>query len=485
MIPLHSLLTMTPASSPADEKPPPDAFDDVPPQPPVAPQPYNQPTPPQQYNQPTPPQDLAPQNQNHPAPPAFNNPFEQAHHHQLHTAAVPHHANQHGGIPLPHAPQPHGASYSFNRSYQNGEPGYFAAAAPRTDSLGSNHGSGGSAPGTPGPGRVAIPRRGTGPMSADVTVPPRPKPGRKPIEADNQHDRRRTQNRLAQRNFRDRRQQKLSELHEQIEQQRADRQADHARFHNELSQLEQQNKELRAELEAVRGENASLREQLCQAVQARSTGNFRRDTTGDAAMSGLAAPVPATNRRTGPSNVNRGTSPVVASGSGTSNGSASGSASADANASTTASANASATDNATDNANTNATDNAPSTTDAIASPLETDFTYLSRPRQAGSFRQNVAYIAAGPPQSPSTATSSPSATAPARASSPPTVEAAHTLLGIEGKIYDCGFCTDPVVCVCRLNDHYASQALVGMSKSPPQGKGRELRELSEGEEMEE
>lgn len=51
-----------------------------------------------------------------------------------------------------------------------------------------------------------------GPMSAVRSVPPRPKPGRKPLPQEDAQDRRRVQNRVAQRNFRDKRAQKVSEL---------------------------------------------------------------------------------------------------------------------------------------------------------------------------------------------------------------------------------------------------------------------------------
>lgn len=51
-----------------------------------------------------------------------------------------------------------------------------------------------------------------GPLSRTVTIPDRPKPGRKPLAQEDAQDRRRVQNRLAQRNFRDKRAQKVSEL---------------------------------------------------------------------------------------------------------------------------------------------------------------------------------------------------------------------------------------------------------------------------------
>lgn len=57
----------------------------------------------------------------------------------------------------------------------------------------------------------------SGPMSSSVTVPARPRPGRKPIAQEDAADRRRLQNRIAQRNFRDKRQQKLHETIQELE----------------------------------------------------------------------------------------------------------------------------------------------------------------------------------------------------------------------------------------------------------------------------
>ncbi|KAL1589829.1 hypothetical protein WHR41_01516 [Cladosporium halotolerans] len=51
-----------------------------------------------------------------------------------------------------------------------------------------------------------------GPLSSQVIVPARPKPGRKPLPQEDAVDRRRVQNRMAQRNFRDKRAQRVSEL---------------------------------------------------------------------------------------------------------------------------------------------------------------------------------------------------------------------------------------------------------------------------------
>ncbi|SMR56981.1 unnamed protein product [Zymoseptoria tritici ST99CH_1E4] len=58
----------------------------------------------------------------------------------------------------------------------------------------------------------------TGPMTKSVALPNRPRPGRKPIPVADAQDRRRNQNRQAQRNFRDKRQQKLEEATIELEQ---------------------------------------------------------------------------------------------------------------------------------------------------------------------------------------------------------------------------------------------------------------------------
>ncbi|KAH9842166.1 B-zip transcription factor [Teratosphaeria destructans] len=67
-------------------------------------------------------------------------------------------------------------------------------------------------------GAAQTPPAPSGPMSSSVTVPPRPRPGRKPIPQEDAADRRRLQNRNAQRNFRDKRQQRLAETLHEVEQ---------------------------------------------------------------------------------------------------------------------------------------------------------------------------------------------------------------------------------------------------------------------------
>lgn len=69
-----------------------------------------------------------------------------------------------------------------------------------------------------GPQSPAADATSTGPVSKVVHIPPRPKPGRKPMPPGEASDRRRTQNRMAQRNFRDKRQQRVFELNEELTQ---------------------------------------------------------------------------------------------------------------------------------------------------------------------------------------------------------------------------------------------------------------------------
>lgn len=88
----------------------------------------------------------------------------------------------------------------------------------------------------------------SGPMSSNIVVPQRPRPGRKPIAPEESVDRRRVQNRLAQRNFRDKRQQKLAETQTQLEQVQKER--------------KEESSEFRRQLQSSREENARLRQQL-------------------------------------------------------------------------------------------------------------------------------------------------------------------------------------------------------------------------------
>lgn len=56
-----------------------------------------------------------------------------------------------------------------------------------------------------------------GPVSNEYEIISRPRPGRKPMDSEHAADRRRLQNRVAQRNFRDKRQQKLMDIVTELE----------------------------------------------------------------------------------------------------------------------------------------------------------------------------------------------------------------------------------------------------------------------------
>ncbi|KAK3679650.1 hypothetical protein LTR78_000025 [Recurvomyces mirabilis] len=72
------------------------------------------------------------------------------------------------------------------------------------------------------PASVAPVTRASGPMSSTVHLKPRPKPGRKPIAEDDRVNIRRQQNRQAQRNFRDKRQQKLADTMTELQDNKKD-----------------------------------------------------------------------------------------------------------------------------------------------------------------------------------------------------------------------------------------------------------------------
>ncbi|KAI6847275.1 hypothetical protein KC332_g2467 [Hortaea werneckii] len=80
----------------------------------------------------------------------------------------------------------------------------------------------------------------SGPMSSNWTPPPRPRPGRKPIPQEDAADRRRLQNRIAQRNFRDKRQQKLYETQQELEERKHE-------YQEHINSLQRQLEDLRQE----------------------------------------------------------------------------------------------------------------------------------------------------------------------------------------------------------------------------------------------
>lgn len=114
-----------------------------------------------------------------------------------------------------------------------------------------------------------------GPMSAGVTIPPRPKPGRKPIEAIHAQDRRRVQNRVAQRNFRDKRQMKLTEAQEELARIQLEREAEKAELAREREDVRQQliqaNERAEAERQQSNARILALEQQL-RALQQVSNG---------------------------------------------------------------------------------------------------------------------------------------------------------------------------------------------------------------------
>lgn len=393
MMPIHSLLTMTPESStsPADEKPSPTDTTDS--------QEYAEaqgPTPPGDFN------NQQPQQQNGGI--AFNNPFPQSGQQQITQQAAS--QNQHPQ----QAEQP--VRYSFNGGYQNGEQGYFQPQPAHRNS------SNDSTPGTPGPNRVPIPRNSSaslstpansGPMSSTVTVPARPKPGRKPIVQDeaNSADRRRMQNRNAQRNFRDRRQQKLSEMATEMDEARKDSLAKQAEWRAESENLHRQIRELKAQVAHLQHENGRMQEKLAQA-------ETRRDTTAEVGMGGYPSLSQGpqtghkrvrTDERTGPTSSSPPGAPAQVS-----------------------------------------------PTTRTASPLEQDFTSRPAPRPMGQWRPSST--------APTAAPAPPAALAPAES----VTESPAQIMGLEGKSYDCGFCTDASNCQCRYQDAITANALVDMSR---------------------
>ncbi|THX77575.1 hypothetical protein D6D04_06246 [Aureobasidium pullulans] len=134
------------------------------------------------------------------------------------------------------------------------------------------------------PGKVAIPALpppkrprndsavNNGPLSKEVKLMARPKPGRKPMnDPDDSQDKRKTQNRVAQRNFRDRRAQKCAEL-EVANKELDDRYNRDMHVKNEqlmaqgarIAQLEAEKAQSETEKTALALENDKLKVQLQQ-----------------------------------------------------------------------------------------------------------------------------------------------------------------------------------------------------------------------------
>lgn len=172
----------------------------------------------------------------------------------------------HDGTFRAHPFQQHNNTLQHPNTTGPGQPGQ--AQTPFVDNAAQN---------TASPDRVAIPtlsqqrplptQQATitpsapmGPVSRTVQIPPRPKPGRKPLPHEDAQDRRRVQNRVAQRNFRDKRAMKVSELtadNDRIRRESSDKDAQHAidlhdqkeRFMKEIAQLKMENETLRNQLD--------------------------------------------------------------------------------------------------------------------------------------------------------------------------------------------------------------------------------------------
>jgi hypothetical protein len=115
------------------------------------------------------------------------------------------------------------------------------------------------------------PTANLGPCSRQTQMPPRPKPGRKPLPAEDAQDRRRVQNRMAQRNFRDKRAQKVSELTQDNENIRREYQEEVRKLSGKLQEqtdlsgkLMLENEKLKADLQAAnkRADDAERKSQM-------------------------------------------------------------------------------------------------------------------------------------------------------------------------------------------------------------------------------
>ncbi|KAK0899330.1 hypothetical protein LTR02_009730 [Friedmanniomyces endolithicus] len=102
--------------------------------------------------------------------------------------------------------------------------------------------------GAPGSNQVA---RASGPMSSSVVIPNRPKPGRKPIAQEDAADRRRIQNRMAQRSFRDKRQQKLADTQMELEERKRAYEKTINELERKLAAERREKQELAAQIEGM------------------------------------------------------------------------------------------------------------------------------------------------------------------------------------------------------------------------------------------
>lgn len=147
-----------------------------------------------------------------------------------------------------------------------GQPGQAAHSSVSEDSSNNRNDSpdnSNSVPITPGSSQpslppVLAPTANLGPCSKQTQMPPRPKPGRKPLPQEDAQDRRRLQNRMAQRSFRDKRAQKVSDLQKDNANLRDEFETKHRLLSNALhdskglaSKLASENDKLKAELQAA------------------------------------------------------------------------------------------------------------------------------------------------------------------------------------------------------------------------------------------
>ncbi|KAK3622058.1 hypothetical protein LTR56_022430 [Elasticomyces elasticus] len=127
--------------------------------------------------------------------------------------------------------------------------------------------------------RVPIPpasaTRASGPMSSTVVIPNRPKPGRKPIAQEDAADRRRVQNRLAQRSFRDKRQQKLADTQLELEEKKREYEQNINNLQRKLDTERREKQDLATQLKEAeaRAENAEVKLRQVQALN-NATGFF-------------------------------------------------------------------------------------------------------------------------------------------------------------------------------------------------------------------
>jgi hypothetical protein len=92
-------------------------------------------------------------------------------------------------------------------------------------------------------------------MSSKIVMPARPKPGRKPIAQEDAADKRKVQNRVAQRNFRDKRQQKLVETQAELDRVREESRVLNGNLMAEVQKLKDQLREKDAMIEQLQAAN--------------------------------------------------------------------------------------------------------------------------------------------------------------------------------------------------------------------------------------